>query len=68
MEVFILSSGNGYEGYDVEGVYTNEDQARKAAARRLRVEGEEWKLEAWEADGECKWVKFLDQEEENEDD
>jgi hypothetical protein len=63
MEVFILSRGNAYDGYEIEGVYTSEDQARKEAARRLKVEDEVWRLEAWEADGECKWVKFLDQEE-----
>ena len=63
MEVFILSRGNAYDGYEIEGVYTNEDQARKEAARRLKVEGDVWRLEAWEADRECKWVDFLDQEE-----
>ena len=68
MEVFILSRGNAYDGYDIEGVYTTEDQARKEAARRLKVEGDVWRLEAWEADGECKWVEFLDQEEADEDD
>ena len=50
MEVFILSCGNAYDGYEIEGVYTTEDQARKEAARRLKVEDEVWKIEAWEAD------------------
>ena len=63
MEVFILSRGNAYDGYEIEGVYTTEDQARKEAARRLKVEGDVWRLEAWEVDGELKWVDFLDQEE-----
>ena len=66
MEIYILSSGNGYDGYSVEGVYSNEDQAKKEASRRHRVEGEHYCLETWEVDGECKGVEFLDDEDQEE--
>ena len=71
MKIYILSSGNQYDGYEVEGVYSSEAQAKKEANRRLRVEGEYYRLETWEIDGKCKGVEWLDdedQEEENEDD
>ena len=64
MEVFILSSGNEYEGYSVEGVYSTEEQARKEAGRRLKVEGERWCIETWEVDGKTRGVEFLDDDEE----
>ena len=64
MQVFILSSGNGYEGYEIEGVYTTEPQARKEAERRLKVEGECWRIDTWEVDGECKSVDFIGDEDE----
>lgn len=60
MEVFILLSGNEEEGYSVEGVYTTMVLARKAARSRLKVEDEEWKIETWDVDGECKAEEFLD--------
>ena len=60
MEVFILLSGNEEEGYSVEGVYTTMVQARKEARRRMKVEDEEWKIENWDVDGECKGEEFLD--------
>ena len=66
MEVFILSSGNEYEGYSVEGVYSTEEQARKEAERRLKISGERWCIESWEVDGKNRGVEFLDDDEEDE--
>ena len=66
MEIFILSRGNQYDGYEVEGVYSNEAQAKKEANRRHRVEGEYYRLESWELDGECKGLEFIDDEDQEE--
>lgn len=67
MEVFILSRGNGVEGYEIEGLYSTEEKARKEAARRFKCEGEYWKIEKHEIDGDFQWVDFLDDPEDEED-
>ena len=64
MEVFILSRGNEYEGYSVEGVYSTEEQARKEAESRIQISGERWCIESWEVDGENKGVEFFGDEDE----
>jgi hypothetical protein len=66
MEIFILSSGNAYDGYDVKGVYSTVEQANKAAEKTPRDPGDCWKIEAWDLNGEFKWIQFFGDEDDDE--
>ena len=58
-QVWVLSQGNGYDGYIVEGVFSKKEDAESFMAKRKLPKNDVWELECWEINGECVSSEFI---------
>lgn len=60
MKVYIVETGNGYDGYDIEGVHSNKDIAFEKALKINPCEGEIRRVIEWEVDTGNSQIWWID--------